>query len=222
MGFVDAVRDLAQQAGLTVPEMAGAPGEREEAARLKQKQLTLSDVLARAAEGYRRQLKTSARAIAYLKGRGLSGEIAARFGLGYATDSWRGLASVFASYDDPLLEESGLVVVHSDEARPGDDVDAPAGKRYDRFRDRIMIETINKMNRLSRQHLQEFGFEPDAPTLAEKMEIPEDKIRKIMKIAKEPISMETPIGDDEDSHLGDFIEDTSVASPRPPKLKSAS
>jgi RNA polymerase sigma factor (sigma-70 family) len=65
-----------------------------------------------------------------------------------------------------------------------------------------MIETINKMNRLSRQHLQEFGFEPDAPTLAEKMEIPEDKIRKIMKIAKEPISMETPIGDDDDSHLG--------------------
>ena len=138
MGFVDAVRDLAQQAGLTVPEMAGAPGEREEAARLKQKQLTLSDVLARAAEGYRRQLKTSERAIAYLKGRGLSGEIAARFGLGYATDSWRGLASVFASYDDPLLEESGLVIVHR-RGTAGDDVDAPAGKRYDRFRDRIMF-----------------------------------------------------------------------------------
>ena len=76
-----------------------------------------------------------------------------------------------------------------------------------------MIETINKMNRISRQHLQEFGFEPDAPTLAEKMEIPEDKIRKIMKIAKEPISMETPIGDDDDSHLGDFIEDQSTMAP---------
>ncbi len=76
-----------------------------------------------------------------------------------------------------------------------------------------MIETINKMNRISRQHLQEFGFEPDAPTLAEKMEIPEDKIRKIMKIAKEPISMETPIGDDDDSHLGDFIEDTNNTAP---------
>ena len=76
-----------------------------------------------------------------------------------------------------------------------------------------MIETINKMNRLSRQHLQEFGYEPDAPTLAEKMEIPEDKIRKIMKIAKEPISMETPIGDDDDSHLGDFIEDTNNTAP---------
>ena len=76
-----------------------------------------------------------------------------------------------------------------------------------------MIETINKMNRLSRQHLQEFGFEPDASVLAEKMEIPEDKIRKIMKIAKEPISMETPIGDDDDSHLGDFIEDGANTAP---------
>jgi RNA polymerase primary sigma factor len=76
-----------------------------------------------------------------------------------------------------------------------------------------MIETINKMNRISRQHLQEFGFEPDASILAEKMEIPEDKIRKIMKIAKEPISMETPIGDDDDSHLGDFIEDSANTAP---------
>jgi len=76
-----------------------------------------------------------------------------------------------------------------------------------------MIETINKMNRISRQHLQEFGFEPDAALLAEKMEIPEDKIRKIMKIAKEPISMETPIGDDDDSHLGDFIEDQNNTAP---------
>jgi len=76
-----------------------------------------------------------------------------------------------------------------------------------------MIETINKMNRISRQHLQEFGFEPDAGILAAKMDMPEDKIRKIMKIAKEPISMETPIGDDDDSHLGDFIEDTTNTAP---------
>jgi RNA polymerase primary sigma factor len=76
-----------------------------------------------------------------------------------------------------------------------------------------MIETINKMNRISRQILQETGIEPDAPTLAERMEIPEDKIRKIMKISKEPISMETPIGDDDDSHLGDFIEDTNTLTP---------
>ncbi|AIO44248.1 RNA polymerase sigma factor RpoD [Burkholderia cepacia] len=76
-----------------------------------------------------------------------------------------------------------------------------------------MIETINKMNRISRQILQETGLEPDPATLAEKMEMPEDKIRKIMKIAKEPISMETPIGDDDDSHLGDFIEDTNTVAP---------
>lgn len=76
-----------------------------------------------------------------------------------------------------------------------------------------MIETINKMNRISRQILQESGQEPDPALLAEKMEMPEDKIRKILKISKEPISMETPIGDDEDSHLGDFIEDTATLAP---------
>ena len=76
-----------------------------------------------------------------------------------------------------------------------------------------MIETINKMNRISRQILQETGAEPDPATLAIKMDMPEDKIRKIMKIAKEPISMETPIGDDDDSHLGDFIEDMNTLAP---------
>ncbi len=76
-----------------------------------------------------------------------------------------------------------------------------------------MIETINKMNRISRQILQETGLEPDPATLAEKMEMPEEKIRKILKISKEPISMETPIGDDDDSHLGDFIEDTATLVP---------
>lgn len=76
-----------------------------------------------------------------------------------------------------------------------------------------MIETINKMNRISRQILQETGLEPDPALLAEKMEMPEDKIRKILKISKEPISMETPIGDDDDSHLGDFIEDNATLAP---------
>ena len=76
-----------------------------------------------------------------------------------------------------------------------------------------MIETINKMNRISRQILQETGLEPDPATLAKKMDMPEDKIRKIMKISKEPISMETPIGDDDDSHLGDFIEDSATLAP---------
>jgi RNA polymerase primary sigma factor len=76
-----------------------------------------------------------------------------------------------------------------------------------------MIETINKLNRISRQMLQEMGREPLPDELAERMEMPEDKVRKVLKIAKEPISMETPIGDDEDSHLGDFIEDQTVHSP---------
>ena len=76
-----------------------------------------------------------------------------------------------------------------------------------------MIETINKLNRISRQMLQEMGREPTPEELGERMDMPEDKVRKVLKIAKEPISMETPIGDDEDSHLGDFIEDISIASP---------
>ena len=76
-----------------------------------------------------------------------------------------------------------------------------------------MIETINKLNRVSRQMLQEMGREPTPEELGERMEMPEDKVRKVLKIAKEPISMETPIGDDEDSHLGDFIEDTTISSP---------
>ena len=76
-----------------------------------------------------------------------------------------------------------------------------------------MIETINKLNRISRQILQETGLEATPEELSKRMDLPEDKIRKVLKIAKEPISMETPIGDDEDSHLGDFIEDTVISSP---------
>jgi RNA polymerase primary sigma factor len=76
-----------------------------------------------------------------------------------------------------------------------------------------MLESINKMNRVSRAHLQEFGFEPDVATLAQKLEMPELKIRQIMKIAKEPVSMELPLGDDGDTTLGDFIEDTHTVSP---------
>lgn len=131
MGFIDAVRDLAQQVGLTVPEDDRSPQERERAAELKQKQATLNDVLAKAAEHYRKQLKGNPRAVEYLKGRGLTGEIAAAFGLGYAPDGWRGLASVFPQYDDPLLEESGLVIAQGETEEER--------KRYDRFRDRIMF-----------------------------------------------------------------------------------
>jgi len=84
-----------------------------------------------------------------------------------------------------------------------------------------MIETINKLNRISRQMLQEMGREPTPEELAARMEMPEDKIRKVLKIAKEPISMETPIGDDEDSHLGDFIEDRNVAAPADAAVNAA-
>ena len=84
-----------------------------------------------------------------------------------------------------------------------------------------MIETINKMNRISRQILQETGMEADPATLAKKMEMPEEKIRKILKISKEPISMETPIGDDDDSHLGDFIEDAATLAPTDAALFSS-
>jgi DNA primase len=146
MPFVEAVKDLAQQVGMTVPEDDSSPAERERAAAQKQRQATLSDVLAKAAEHYRRQLKDNPRAIDYLKGRGLSGEVAAQFGLGYAPEGWRGLASVFPSYDDPLLEECGMVIVKDvDDAVAGPSAGVPdgrgalSGKRYDRFRDRIMF-----------------------------------------------------------------------------------
>ena len=137
MTFIDAVRDLAQQVGMTVPEEDGSPAEREQAAAQKKRRATLSDVLAKAADAYRGHLKSNPRAVDYLKGRGLSGEIAARFGLGYAPDGWRSLASVFPSYDDPLLEESGMVIWR--EAEAGAVADDAERKRYDRFRDRIMF-----------------------------------------------------------------------------------
>jgi len=129
--FVDAVHDLAQQVGMAVPEDERSVEERAQAAQTRARQASLSDVLAQAATHYRKQLKANPRAVDYLKQRGLSGEIAARFGLGYAPDGWRSLASAFARYDDPLLVESGLVIVQGDE---GEDQ-----KRYDRFRDRVMF-----------------------------------------------------------------------------------
>jgi DNA primase len=136
MTFIDAVKDLAQQVGLQVPEEDSSPAEREQAAAQKQRRSTLTEVLAKAADAYRKQLKLSPRAVDYLKGRGLSGEIAAQFGLGYAPDGWRSLASVFPSYDDPLLEESGMVIAKDADDGSTDEADR---KRYDRFRDRIMF-----------------------------------------------------------------------------------
>jgi DNA primase len=133
MGFVEAVQDLAQQVGLQVPDDDISPQEKERAAAARQKQATLTDVLEKAADAYRQQLRISPRAVAYFKGRGVSGAVAKRYGLGYAPEGWRSLASVFPHYDDPLLEESGLVIVN----------DEDGGKRYDRFRDRVMFPIRN-------------------------------------------------------------------------------
>ncbi len=140
MSFIDAVQELAQQCGLQVPDDHSSPQERARAEARRQQQATLADVLEKAAASYKKQLKASPRAIDYLKQRGLSGEIAARYGLGYAPATWRHLSTVFADYTDPLLEESGLVIHHSEEAAAHNGQEE---KRYDRFRDRIMFPIRN-------------------------------------------------------------------------------
>ena len=135
MSFVEAVQDLAQQYGMQVPEDESAPQDRARAQEEKSRQNILTSVLEKAAQAYRRQLKEAPSAVAYLKGRGLSGEIAKQFGLGYAPQGWRSLASVFPKYDDPNLVESGLVISSVE--------DGAEEKRYDRFRDRIMFPIRN-------------------------------------------------------------------------------
>ena len=140
LSFIEAVRDLAQGAGLTVPEEQVSPQERERRDTLRQRRLSLSEVLTRAADFYRAQLKATPKAVDYLKRRGLTGTVAARFGLGFAPPGWRTLASVFAAYDDPLLEEAGLVRQkdNADDAESQTPAEADRG-RYDWFRDRVMF-----------------------------------------------------------------------------------
>ncbi len=135
LAFMDAVRDLAQQVGMAVPENTATPEDQARAEAERNQRATLSEVLAKAGDHYRSALKASPRAVAYLKQRGLTGQVAARFGLGYAPEGWRTLAGVFPRYDDPLLADSGLVITS------GGDGDSPGEeqKRYDRFRDRIMF-----------------------------------------------------------------------------------
>nr|WP_312988695.1 DNA primase [Comamonas koreensis] len=133
MGFREAVTDLAQSVGLPVPEDDVSPQQRERAAQAREKQASLTDLLEKAGDAYRKQLSQSPKAIAYLKGRGVSGVTAKRFGLGYAPEGWRSLASIFPAYDDAKLVESGLVI-ESDDGE---------GKRYDRFRDRVMFPIRN-------------------------------------------------------------------------------
>ena len=135
MSFIEAVKDLAQSYGLQVPEDDADPAERQRAQQQRQRQATLNEVLEKAGESYRKHLKSSSQAVDYLKGRGLSGEVAKLFGLGYAPDGWRNLASVFTDYQDALLVESGLVISHEESGEED--------KRYDRFRDRIMFPIRN-------------------------------------------------------------------------------
>jgi len=134
--FVEAVEDLAQQVGMVVPQDDRSPEQRERAKAEKARQHSLTEVLARAEDYYKAQLRTARRAVEYLKGRGLTGQIAKHFGLGYAPEGWRSLASGFPSYDDPQLVECGLVI--TPDVEPGQDA-----KRYDRFRDRIMFPIRN-------------------------------------------------------------------------------
>ena len=135
MSFIEAVKDLAQSYGLQVPEDDADPADRQRAQQQRQRQATLNEVLEKAGESYRKHLKSSPQAVNYLKGRGLSGEVAKLFGLGYAPEGWRNLASVFTDYQDALLVESGLVITHEESGEED--------KRYDRFRDRIMFPIRN-------------------------------------------------------------------------------
>jgi DNA primase len=136
LSFVESVRELAGRVGLTVPEEQVSAEERERRDTLRQRRLSIGEVLERAAGFYRQQLKASPAAVDYLKRRGLTGAVAARFGLGYAPPGWKTLAGVFPSYDDPLLEEAGLV-----RQREAEDGAAEAGDRgrYDWFRHRVMF-----------------------------------------------------------------------------------
>ncbi|MEW6694223.1 MAG: DNA primase [Pseudomonadota bacterium] len=138
-GFREAVHDLAAQLGLTVPEDERSPAERAREAAQRQQQASLTDVLARAAQAYRAQLKAAPRAIDYLKGRGLTGQIAKTFGLGYAPPGWRFLSTVFPDYQDARLVEAGLVVASDEDTADG----AASQRRHDRFRDRIMFPIRN-------------------------------------------------------------------------------
>ena len=135
MGFVEAVKDLAQNVGMTVPEQEDRlpPAQRAE---IQAKSLALSDAMTQACNYYRQQLRGATHAIDYLKRRGLTGEIAAKFWIGYAPDAWDSLRSVFPDYDEEALVESGLVIDKSDE-------EGSTRKRYDRFRDRIMFPIRN-------------------------------------------------------------------------------
>ena len=143
MTFIEAVKDLAQQYGLQVPEDDVSPQDRAKAAQMREQQATLTSVLEKAGMAYIKHLRNSPKAIDYFKGRGLSGEIAKTFGLGYAPEGWRSLASVFPDYNDALLVESGLVITGEPGEENAQGISSKEAKRYDRFRDRVMFPIRN-------------------------------------------------------------------------------
>lgn len=164
MSFVEAVKDLAQEVGMVVPEDDRTPEDRQRAAQVREQQQSLSDVLAQAATAYQKALKQSPEAIAYLKQRGLTGEVAKRFGLGYAPPGWRHLASVFPDYQDTKLVQCGLVIGDEESS------DTESAKRYDRFRDRVMFpirnvkgETIGFGGRVMGQGEPKYLNSPETP-----------------------------------------------------------
>ena len=168
--FVEAVHDLAGQFGLVVPEEQASPQDRARAAAVKAKQVTLTDVLERAAKAYQDELRVNEKAKNYFKGRGLSGQIAKDYGLGFAPEGWRKLASVFPDYADPLLVESGLVVENLE--------DGGEAKRYDRFRDRVIFpirntkgECIGFGGRVLDQSLPKYLNSPETPVFSKGREL---------------------------------------------------
>ena len=147
-GFVEAVQDLAQRAGLSVPLDEETPDQRAHQAAQRQQRSSLADVLEKAALAYQEQLKRTPAAVEYLKQRGLSGQVAKQYGMGYAPAQWRFLSTVVADYQNPTLVEAGLVIApdasaEPDEAAAAQHTEARSGKRYDRFRDRIMFPIRN-------------------------------------------------------------------------------
>ena len=177
--FVEAVHDLAGQFGLVVPEEQASPQDRARAAQMKAKQVTLSDVLERAAKAYQMALRESETAKNYFKGRGLSGEIAKAFGLGYSPEGWRTLASVFPDYADPLLVESGLVIENTDDQKESEAAGRTVEvKRYDRFRDRVMFpirnargECIGFGGRVLDNSLPKYLNSPETPVFSKGREL---------------------------------------------------
>jgi DNA primase len=174
MSFFEAVKDLAQSMGMPVPEDERSPQERARDAMIRTRQASLTDLLEKAAQAYRKQLKATERGANYFKGRGLSGDIALKYGLGYAPEGYRFLAGVFPDYDDPLLVESGMVI-----ERLEDDNNPQSEKRkYDRFRDRVMFpirnvkgETIGFGGRVLDQGEPKYLNSPETPVFSKGREL---------------------------------------------------